>query len=526
MTKYIVLGINATLTSDLLKPTRKGLDAMPAYTMRTQRGNPRRTKIVCTLGPASRSEERIAHLIDAGMNVARINCSHGSHDEHRETYARLRSVAAEMGRSLAILFDLSGPKIRVGAFDEAGIELKRGSRLTFVEGDGEGTVDAMTSTYPALITDLEVGDEVYLDDGNLRLRVAEKTESSAICVVEVGGLLKPRKGINLPGSRVSAPALTEKDEADLELAAELGADFVALSFVREAEHVNELRERLKLLNSNAQIVSKIEKPQAIENLEAIIEASDAVMVARGDLGVELPVERVPGVQRQIIRSAARHLKPVIVATQMMESMINSPRPTRAEVSDVANAIHDGCDAVMLSAETASGSYPIETVRTVSEVAIDTERLMIEERANAPMTVSAHGDPYRQAIVSGAEHIAATLHAKFIVVRSESGLTARYLSKLRGICPIIAANPDSTVLRRHALLWGVIPVKTAERDNEIPSMDVELAHLARELFRLGLGMPHDKMVVVSHFPWGEQRPPNSIRAIRIGDAIDQLRDPEY
>lgn len=492
---------------------------MPEFTIRTQRGQPRRTKMVCTIGPATANPETCLRLIQAGMNVARINCSHGSGESLRQINDTVRAAAASTGRIIGTLFDLSGPKIRCREIEGGGIDLRLGDHLTFVRGDGVGTREAMTSTYDALLDDLRPGDPVFLDDGNLKLRVIRNDGQRAICEVEAGGRLTSRKGINLPGTRVSVPALTAKDREDAKTAASLGADFVALSFVREAAHVHQLRDLLKSLGSRALIISKIEKPQALDALEEIIAASDGIMVARGDLGVEMPVEQVPAIQKRIIAATRRAMKPVIVATQMLESMIQSPRPTRAEVSDIHNAIEDGCDAVMLSAETASGQFPIEAAQMMSEVCHSAERCMFELGAAPSFVAGSGGDELRRAICAGAGHIATALKAKFIVVRTETGETVRVMSQLRGPTPVVAMNPDEALLRRHTLQWGVLPVRTS-RDDAVPdNIQAELRLLAREMFHQRLGMPSDQVVIIGHYPWGKQQPPNSIRCIRIGDALD-------
>ncbi|NUQ35877.1 MAG: pyruvate kinase, partial [Planctomycetaceae bacterium] len=327
-----------------------------------------------------------------------------------------------------------------------------------------------------------------------------------------------RKGINLPGSQVSAASLTQKDMEDVKLGAELGADFVALSFVRTPQNIRDLRAMLTKLGSNALIVAKIEKPQALDHLPEIIGETDAVMVARGDLGVEMPVEQVPVIQKRIIRECTRALKPVIVATQMLESMIHAPRPTRAEVSDVANAIEDGCDAVMLSAETASGEFPIEAVEIMAGVAVNSEADILHRQHATDFLGSTAGDPLRKAMVTGAAKIAEALSAKFIVLRPESGETARYFSKLHASCPIMAVNPDDKILRRHALYWGVLPLHTGAAVGATPTMDEELRYLARALLERGFVTFKDHVVVVSRYPWGERHPPNTIRAVKVEEVF--------
>lgn len=510
---------------------------MPEFTIRTQRGNPRRTKMVCTIGPATLQPGVMDQLIGLGMNVARINCSHGSADDFARLTAAVRESAERVGRMVAILFDLSGPKMRLRELDGGLLKLVKGETVTFIRGDGVGTKAGLTTTYPALIDDLRLRDPVFLDDGNLRLRVKSKTADTVACEVEVGGDLLPRKGINLPGSIVSAPSLTEKDRADVRAAVTLGADYLALSFVRTADHVDELRALLKAMGSDAQIVSKIEKPQALDQLDAIVRASDAVMVARGDLGVEMPVEQVPAIQKRVVAAARRQLRPVIVATQMLESMIHSPRPTRAEVSDIHNAIEDGCDAVMLSAETASGQYPVEAAAMMTEVCHSAEKSLFEIKGVADTPPGQADDDVRQTMCEAATLIAHTIGAKFIVVRTETGETLRHLSAQRRQTPIVAMHPDRRVLMRQALTWGVIPVLTAGGEDweagqqpsphlagrgalaAAASLARELQMLARELFHHRLATPSDKVVIIGSYPWGKHLPPNSIRCIEVGDALD-------
>lgn len=492
------------------------------YTQRTVRGQPLRTKIVCTLGPASADADTVARLIDAGLSVVRLNMSHGTHEDHRAAFETVRQVSTEMDRPVAIMMDLSGPKIRLHEIEGGSFTLKPGDSIDFVRGDGEGTPEALTSTYPQFIDDVSVGEPVYINDGAIRLSVTTKADDHVTCGVEVGGVVSSRKGINLPGTQISSPALTSKDLKDLAFGVELGADVFALSFVRGAHEVADLRTRLRDHGSEAQIVAKIEKPQALDDLANIINASDAVMVARGDLGIELPVESVPLHQKRIIRECHDLLKPVIVATQVLESMIENPTPTRAEVSDIANAIEDGCDALMLSAETATGRYPVHAVETMARVCRDVESAMAT-RVDAEAFIQEHGgDPLRKAMVIGAEMIAKPLGAKFIVVRSESGETARYLSKVRGPIPILAVHHDPGVLRRHALMWGVLPVRTgSENESEMPSMEVDLRRLARAILNERLVVISDRIVVISRYPWGEQLPPNNIRTLKIGDALGAL-----
>jgi len=492
-----------------------------SFTIRTTRGQPLRTKIVCTLGPSSRDPSVIAALIDNGMAVARLNMSHGDHDLHGKTYEAVRRASAGRNRPIAVMADLSGPKIRLHEIAGGSFELKAGAKIDFVRGTAPGTQTELTCTYASFVDDVDVDEPVYINDGAIRLNVVKKQADRVSCVVDVGGLVSSRKGINLPGTRISSPSLTEKDLRDLEFGVKLGVDLFALSFVRSADDVKDLRARLDALGSTAQIVSKIEKPQALKDLEAIIEASDAVMVARGDLGIELPVESVPLHQKAIVRACRNALTPVIVATQVLESMIENPTPTRAEVSDIANAIEDGCDALMLSAETAAGKYPVQAVSTMARVARDVEKVLTVQADTEDFLSRRSGDALRKAMVIGAALIAEPLGAKFIVVRSESGVTARYLSKVRGLCPVLAVHHDPGVLRRHALLWGVLPVQTASEPGEMPDMNEDLRQLADAILQEGLVSHADRIVVISRYPWGEQQPPNNIRTLKVGDALGAL-----
>ena len=492
-----------------------------SFTKRTVRGQPLRTKIVCTLGPASREQATIEALIDAGLSVARLNMSHGAHDVHEQTFHAVRAAAEARQRPVAVMMDLCGPKIRLSEIEGGSLELNAGDSIDFVRGIAPGNATELTCSYDGFIDDVEVDEPLYINDGAVRLTVTKKTSDRVTCAIDVGGTISSRKGINLPGTRISSPALTDKDIRDLEFGVRLGADVFALSFVRSADEVKDLRSRLKALGSEAQIVAKIEKPQALKELEAIIEASDAVMVARGDLGIELPVESVPLHQKYIVRACREALKPVIVATQVLESMIEHPTPTRAEVSDIANAIEDGCDALMLSAETAAGKYPLRAVETMARVSRDVEKVLTSTAAPEDFIGRRAGDALRKAMVIGAAIIAEPLGAKFIVVRSESGVTARYLSKVRGQCPILAVHHDAAVLRRHALMWGVLAVQTKAEHGELPAMEDDLRQLARAILEQGLVSISDRILVISRYPWGEQLPPNNIRTLKVGDALGAL-----
>ena len=453
----------------------------------------RRTKIVATLGPSSDNDVTIEALIDAGVDVFRLNMSHGTHDSHRAAYERVRRIAAKRKRPTAVLVDLSGPKIRVGRFRDGKISLSLGQSVTVTTRDVAGDSKVIPSQYDGLARDVRRGDRILLDDGNLELEVQQVEGTDVDAVVRTGGVLKDHKGMNLPGVGLSAPSLTEKDREDAAFALELGADLMALSFVRHADDVRELRDLIKKLGGRAAIISKIERPEALENIERIVDASDGIMVARGDLGVELPPESVPLVQSQLIDLGRSRSKPVIVATQMLESMIEVPRPTRAEVSDVATAVHHGTDAVMLSAESASGNHPVEAVKMMDTIARQTEAYMWKQRAFGALT---DDDDLRrplaipEALARSTAQLSRDLMARSILVISRSGRTSAILSSSRPAAPIIATSHDPQTCRTTSLLWGVVPVLTEPDELEEPHV------LARQLAsELGLGSVGQKVLIV-------------------------------
>ncbi|MEM7247148.1 MAG: pyruvate kinase [Acidobacteriota bacterium] len=420
----------------------------------------RRTKIVATLGPASASEEVIAELIRAGADLFRLNMSHGTHDQHRATFAAVRKVSAEIGKEVAILADLCGPKIRVGKFEEGSIELEVDEEVTVTTAEVIGKSGLIPCQYEALARDAEEGDRVLLDDGRLELEVLGGDDVELRCRVKVGGTLKERKGMHLPGVAVSAPALTEKDHVDARFALELPVDYFALSFVRRPEDLEPLRAIISEAGQSTPIISKIEKPEALENIQGILATSDGIMVARGDLGVELPPEQVPIAQQQLIDAARKHSLPVIVATQMLESMIESSTPTRAEVSDVANAVLAGTDAVMLSAETAAGRYPVEAVQVMDRVARQTESYLWQGDkfgALGEQDEEADGDTLLGlAIARSTAQLSRDLHVRAIGVFSHTGRSVREVSSSRPAAPVLALSDDPSSHRRLCLLWGVLP----------------------------------------------------------------------
>ncbi len=450
----------------------------------------RRTKIVATLGPASSSPATIATLIAAGVDVARINASHGTAEQRAELIGRVREAAAAAGRPVAILLDLQGPRIRVGALEQP-VELKAGTAVTFAPDDVAEAGDIPT-TYD-LARDVRPGVRVLLDDGVLAVEVTAVRAPRVEGRVVYGGLLRSNKGMNLPGVAVSAPALTEKDRADAAFAAAHGVDFVALSFVRRAEDLAELRT---LLPVDVRVIAKIEKDTALDAIETIIPASDGIMVARGDLGVELPFEEVPLAQKRLIRLAQEHRRPVITATQMLESMVHAPRPTRAEASDVANAILDGTDAVMLSAETAAGDYPREAVEAMDRIIHEMER-----HADLPWRRAAGepdgGAPARteHAVAAAAVAAARMLHAPVIVCFTKSGFTARVVAAARPPMPVIAVTEVPRVHRQMALLWGVVPVHA----DQPPRYDAMLDAAREFILANGFAVRGDRVVAIAGVP---------------------------
>ena len=421
---------------------------------------PTRTKIVATIGPATGSPEGIRRLVEAGVDVFRLNFSHGTHEAHAGYIESVRQAAESAGAPVAVMQDLQGPRIRTGTLrGHEPVELRAGDDVTLRSGNFEGDRETIAVSYEGLAADVKPGDHVLLADGLLELEVIATDATEARCTVRLGGRLGEHKGINLPGVDLGISAPTQKDVEDLRFGLEQGVDYVAMSFVQSAEDVTRLKDEMKRLagpQGDVPIIAKIERPQAVENLPGILAAADAVMVARGDLGIEMPTEVVPVVQKRIIRMANARGLPVITATQMLESMVSSPRPTRAEASDVANAILDGTDAVMLSAETSIGRYPVRAVRVMDAIAAHTEQLMRDERWATPDIIEVD-NPFEHALSSGACMIADRVGAAGIVPFTVSGSTARYISQRRPAAPIYALTPSARTYRRLALLWGVRPV---------------------------------------------------------------------
>ncbi|MET7773601.1 pyruvate kinase [Nocardia sp. NPDC005366] len=467
----------------------------------------RRTKIVCTLGPATATEDRIRELVESGMDVARLNFSHGEHADHAENYKKVREASDHLGRAVGILADLQGPKIRLGRFIEGRTVWATGEEVRITVDDVDGTHDRVSTTYKELAADAKAGDRLLVDDGKVGLTVTRVDGNDVVCRVTEGGPVSNNKGVSLPGMDVSVPALSEKDIEDLEFALKLGVDFIALSFVRSPSDVELVHDIMDRVGRRVPVIGKLEKPEAIDNLEAIVLAFDAVMVARGDLGVELPLEQVPIVQKRAIQMARENAKPVIVATQMLESMIENSRPTRAEASDVANAVLDGADAVMLSGETSVGAYPIETVRTMARIvhAVETESTRVPPLTHVPRTK-------RGVISYAARDIGERLNAKALVAFTQSGDTVRRLARLHTPLPLLAFTPLPEVRSQLALTWGtetfIVPtVKTT--DAMIHQVDVSLLSMGR--YEKG-----DLVVIVAGSPPGTVGSTNLIHVHRIGE----------
>ncbi len=491
----------------------------------------RRTKIVCTLGPATASEETIEALMRAGMDVARINFSHGTHDEHAATISRVRAVAARLDRPVAILQDLQGPKIRTGALlDGHPVTLRSGQEFTITTTPLTGTAERVSTTYEALPHDVQPGNRILLSDGSIELRVLRIDGADVVCEVVNGGTLAEHQGINLPGVDVSAPALTEKDRADLIFGVQQRVDYIALSFVRHPEDVRDAKRLIAsavaalpsatapqaqglhptayAAETTIPVIAKLEKPEALQHLDAILEVADGVMVARGDLGVELPLEHVPIVQKRIIARANALGLPVITATQMLESMIHNPRPTRAEASDVANAILDGTDAVMLSGETAVGAYPVEAVQVMARIAQQTEG----HWPSAPTTPAPGHVTLSHAISLAAHTLAEKARAPLIVVFTRTGASAHLISKERPSAAIIAFTPFETVYRRLALWWGVTPLRSELRG----STEDLIAWVDKQLREEGIARTGDDIVIMGGMPIAGRARTNFVKLHRAGE----------
>ena len=449
----------------------------------------RRTKIVATLGPATEGEQQIRSLVEAGINAVRLNFSHGSHSDYSRVIATVRAIASEAGRPIAIIADLQGPKIRVGEMPEDGVDLLRGQEVTLTTQRITGSRDMIPVNYTDLVQVVENGSRILLNDGRIALKVLDRSGGDVVCRVTAGGHLDSRKGVNIPGQKIIAPSLTGKDQQDLDFSLQAGVDYVALSFVRTADDISELRSYIKSRTDRAvRIIAKIEKHEAIRNINAIINVSDAIMIARGDLGVEIAPERVPYWQKEIIRRAVARARTVITATEMLESMIERPIPTRAEASDVANAVYDGTDAVMLSGETAVGKYPAKAVSTMHRIAKTVEST-IRHRGNAHLH---SGNTVTDAISAAACKISQSLNVRALVTPTSSGTTALEVAKHRPATPVLAVSSSRDVVNQLALAWGVQPhLVTPARDTD--DMFAKAITSAQES---GLAGPGDEIVITA------------------------------
>jgi pyruvate kinase len=472
----------------------------------------RRAKIVCTLGPATDSYDQIKALVDAGMDVARFNLSHGSHAEHEERYHRVRKAADETGRSVGLLADLQGPKIRLGRFTEGPVLLERGDTFTITVEDGvEGDGQICGTTYAGLATDVTTGERILVDDGKVCLKVTSVDGPKVHTTVLEGGVISDHKGLNLPGVAVSVPALSKKDEDDLRWALRTGFDVIALSFVRTGRDVQDVHRIMDEEGRRLPVIAKVEKPQAVENIDDIVAAFDGIMVARGDLGVEMPLEQVPIVQKRAIKLAKRNAKPVIVATQMLDSMIDNARPTRAEASDVANAVIDGTDAVMLSGETSVGKHPIETVRTMARIVAAAEEDILA-KGLPPLTERNKPRTQGGAVARAAAEIGDFLGAKFLVAFTQSGDTARRLSRYRSPIPLLAFTPDQATRSQLALTWGV----ETYLGPCVDSTDAMVDQVDELLLRSGRCEKGDMVVITAGSPPGVSGSTNMVRVHHIAE----------
>ncbi|MFD2671640.1 pyruvate kinase [Marinicrinis sediminis] len=474
----------------------------------------RKTKIVCTIGPASESLENLKKLIEAGMNVARLNFSHGDFEEHGNRIKNIRQACKDLNKTVAILLDTKGPEIRTGKLKEDSVELVEGEYITLTTEEILGDKERVSITYENLPNDVHPGSTILIDDGLIGLNVEDVQGTEIKCRITNGGTIKSKKGVNVPGVKISLPGITEKDANDIKFGIEMGIDFIAASFVRKASDVLEIRELLEKHEAHQiQIISKIENQEGVDNLDDILEVSDGLMVARGDLGVEIPAEEVPLVQKSMIKKCNLAGKPVITATQMLDSMQRNPRPTRAEASDVANAIFDGTDAIMLSGETAAGKYPTESVQTMGRIAERAESAL-EYREIFLKQSHAQQNNVTEAISQAVANSALDLDAKAIITSTESGYTARMVSKYRPKAPIIAVTPNEQVMRRMCLIWGTLPVKGQDVSNTDEMFQLALDQ-AKDAGHITEG---DLVVITAGVPVGRAGTTNLIKVHHVGDLL--------
>lgn len=467
----------------------------------------RRVKILATLGPASQDRAMLANLFRAGADIFRINMSHASHDAMRERIRMIRSLEADFGRTIGILVDLQGPKLRVGTFAEGGVQLEKGASFVMDSDPTPGDITRVHLPHPEILKALRPGHVVLIDDGKVKLFITEAEPTRAVAKVDVAGRISNKKGVSLPDTEIPTSAMTSKDRSDLDAALNEGVDWIAVSFVQRPEDVAEVK---KITRGRALVLSKIEKPQAIARLEEIIEISDAIMVARGDLGVEMPLEKVPGLQKRMTRMARRMGKPVVVATQMLESMITSPVPTRAEVSDVATAVFEGADAIMLSAESAAGQYPIEAVSTMNRIAEEVEcdefyrSIITAQRATADATGA-------DAIAYAARDIAETLDVKAVIAWTSSGSTAMRVARERPRIPVLAVTPSLQTARRLAIVWGIHAIIAVDATDATDMSD----RACKISFDAGFAAEGERIVIVAGVPFGTPGATNMVRIAYVG-----------
>lgn len=478
----------------------------------------RRAKIVATIGPATESTAQVRALIDAGMNVARINRSHGDEQTHTQVFQRVRKAAAEAGTAVAILVDLQGPKIRLGRFAEDQHELDEGDIFTITTDDILGTKERVSTTFAGLPGDVSIGDLILIDDGNVSVEVIEVSDTDVTTRVVIPGPVSNNKGLNLPGVAVNVPALSEKDAEDLRWGLRMGADYIALSFVRSARDYEDVRRIMEEEGTHVPVIAKVEKPQAVDNLQEIVDSFDGVMVARGDLGVELPLEDVPLVQKRAIELCQQNAKPAIVATQVLDSMISSPRPTRAETSDCANAVLDGADAVMLSGETSVGAYPVESVEMMARIIKTTEEGGMERIARVAT------DPHTQGgvITKAATEVGAVLAARYLACFTKSGDTARRMARLRSEIPLVVFTPVEKVRNQLALTWGARTYLVPEVRTTEEMIDV----LDRLLLENGEAEKGDSVVVISGAPLGVVGTTNALQIREVGGPTSPATPPSF
>jgi len=468
-----------------------------------------RTKVVCTIGPASRSPDILRQLILAGMNVARLNFSHGTHSEHLDVLRLIRRLSRELGRPVAVLQDLAGPKIRIGDITAGSVNLKPGALFTLTSRRVPGGESQVSVSYPRLPAEVRPGDTLLLSDGALELVILKTSARDIVCRIVVGGPLSSHKGINLPSRSLKAPSLTPKDKTDLAFGIRHGVDYVALSFVRDAGDIAAARRFIAKRGARIPLIAKIEKHEALDHIDGIMAAADAVMVARGDLGVETPLENIPQVQKMLIRKANRSGKPVITATQMLRSMVDGPRPTRAEVTDVANAVLDGTDAVMLSEETAVGRYPLEALRTMIKVAEDAESAFPHEAWAWRLGAEPAKTP-AEAVALSACAMAESIRAACLVTFTSSGSTARLVSRCRPACPIVAPTPRLSTYRRLALVWGVVPILS----KRLKTADGMIRQARRAVRSTRLAAKGQMVVITAGVPLGIPGTTNLIKAEKL------------